>query len=188
MVDGPWGGHQGAYESQLRAEGEALLMEALAEGTSKTYRAAWDQWMFYSRVRSIDPFFHGQTRKEIRHDGKEILLYVVHLGITMSRAAGTVKSKLFAPRQMHVMGGYPGPLQGKPRLWMALKGLERRTGAAQRKLPMTPGISAGNAQVDPDPIASRNLRQRRGAVGRLDACLLLPDACRGIRVLRPSRT
>ena len=139
-VGGPRGGNQGAYEAQLRAEGEALLMEALAEGTSKTYRAAWDQWMVYARVRGIDPFFDGQTRKEIRHDAGEILVYVVHLGITMSRAAGTVKAKLFALRQMHVMGGYPGPLQGKPRLWMALKGLERRRGPARRKLPKTPGM------------------------------------------------
>ena len=34
-VGGPWGGNQGAYEAQLCAEGEALLMEALAEGTSE---------------------------------------------------------------------------------------------------------------------------------------------------------
>ena len=73
-------------------------------------------------------------------DEEEILLYVVHLGITMSRAAGTVKAKLFALRQMHVMGGYPDPLQGKLRLWMALKGLERRRGPARRKLPTTPGM------------------------------------------------
>ena len=58
----------------------------------------------------------------------------------MSRAAGTVKAKLFALCQMHVMGGYPDPLQGKPRLWMALKGLERRGGPARRKLPTTPGM------------------------------------------------
>ena len=139
-VRGPWGGTQGAYEAQLRTEGEALLMEALDEGTSKTYRTAWDQWMVYARVRRIEPFFDGQTRKEIRHDEEEILLYIVHLGITMSRAAGTVKAKLFALRQMHVMGGYPDPLQGKPRLWMALKGLERRRGPARRKLPTTPGM------------------------------------------------
>ena len=113
-VGGPWGGNQGAYEAQLRAEGEALLMEALAEGASKTYWAAWDQWMVYARVRGTDPFFDGQTRKEIRHDENKILLYIVHLGITMSRAAGTVKAKLFALRQMHVMDGYPDPLQGKP--------------------------------------------------------------------------
>ena len=36
-----------------------------------------------------------------------------------------------------------------------------------------------NAQVDPDPIAPRNLLQRRGAVGRLDACFLLPDSVSG---------
>ena len=160
-------------------------MEALAEGTSKTYRAAWDQWIVYSRVRSIDPFFDGQTRKEIRHDGEEILLYVVHLGITMSRAAGTVKAKLFALRQMHVMGGYPGPLQGKPRLWMALKGLERRRGAAQRKLPMTPGMLKWiRTQLHPKTCANDAVLW----AGLMLAFFFLMRVGEYVCVLRPLRT
>ena len=139
-VGGPWDAEPGAYEARLRSKGEALLMEALADGTSKTYRAAWDQWTTYARVRGIEPFLEGQTRKEIRQDEEEILLYMVHLGITMSRAAGTVKAKLFALRQMHIVAGYPDPLQGKPRLRMALKGLERRRGPGRRKLRTTPGM------------------------------------------------
>jgi hypothetical protein len=133
-------GNPDGYEARLKAEGEALLLEALAEGTSKTYRAAWEQWLTYARVRGRHPFFDGQTRPEIRQDEEEILLYVVHLGVTMSRAAGTVKAKLFALRQMHIMSGYPDPLLNKPRLWMAIKGLERRRGPARRKLPTTPGM------------------------------------------------
>ena len=52
--------------------------------------------MTYAPVRGIVPFLEGQTRREIRHDEEVILLSVVHLGITMSRAAGTVKAKPFA--------------------------------------------------------------------------------------------
>eukprot|EP00972_Heterocapsa_arctica_P078725 11608819-Heterocapsa_arctica.AAC.1 len=84
------------------------------------------------------PFLIGESRKEIREE--ELLLYVVHQGVTMARAAGTVKAKLFGVRKMHIVAGYPDPLVNKRRLWMAIKGLERRRGPARRKMPTTPGM------------------------------------------------
>eukprot|EP00972_Heterocapsa_arctica_P112337 16431189-Heterocapsa_arctica.AAC.1 len=69
----------------------------------------------------------------------------------MARAAGTVKAKLFGVRQMHIVAGYPDPLLNKRRLWMALKGLERRRGPARRKMPTMPGMLWWiRSQLDPE--------------------------------------
>ena len=67
-----------------------------------------------------------------------MLLYIVHYGVTLSRAAGTVLQKLFGVRQMHIVLGYQDPLEGKRRVWMAIRGLKRRSGGGKRKLPTTP--------------------------------------------------
>eukprot|EP00972_Heterocapsa_arctica_P066803 9857175-Heterocapsa_arctica.AAC.1 len=41
------------YEARLKAEGEALVLEALAEGTTRTYQASWIQWATYARLRGM---------------------------------------------------------------------------------------------------------------------------------------
>ena len=73
-------------------------------------------------------------------DEEELLLYIVHVGVTLQRAPGTVKQRLFSIRQMQIVAGFVDPLAGKRRLWMAVKGLTRRWGGSRRKLPTTPAM------------------------------------------------
>jgi hypothetical protein len=125
------------YGSVIRAEAESLMLEALAEGTQATYDLGWRQWIVYNRLRRTHPYLDGTSRQERVRDEDELLLYIAHTGVTMKRAVGTIKLRLFAIRQAHITAGYDDPLEGKKRLWLALKGLQKRTKSGQRKLPTT---------------------------------------------------
>ena len=69
----------------------------------------------------------------------------------MRHAPGTVLQRLFAIRQTHLAAGYMDPLEGRKRVWLAVKGLKRRYGAGRRKLPVTPAIRGTLApETQPD--------------------------------------
>ena len=51
----------------------------------------------------------GGAREEGRRDEEELPLFIVHLGITMGRASGTVLQKLLGIRQGYILLGYSGP-------------------------------------------------------------------------------
>ena len=116
------------------------MLEAMSHGTSAMYDLGWQQWLGYNRLRGTSPFLSGATREEKRKDEDELLMYLVHVGVTMRRAASTVKIKITAIRQGHLLAGFGDPLEGKKRLMLALKGLERRNGRGRRKLPTTTGM------------------------------------------------
>ena len=142
------------YEATVRATAEALMLEAMAFGTNAMYDLGWQQWLAYNRLRGSNPFLSGTTREEKRHDEDELLLYVVHVGVTLKRASSTVKIKITAVRQGHILAGFADPLEDKKRLTLALKGLERRNGRGRRKLPTTTGMLKwwkGTLDVDGDP-------------------------------------
>eukprot|EP00959_Pyramimonas_sp_CCMP1952_P334066 6996156-Pyramimonas_sp.AAC.1 len=60
---------------------------------------------------------------------------MVHLYNSLKRSHGTIRSQLLGIRSQHVMLGEPDPSAGKPRLWMALNGIENWQGPGNRKLP-----------------------------------------------------
>ena len=90
-----------------------LAVEAMAFGTTKTSNYAWEQRGQYCRLRGTEPYLTGETRGEKLRDEEELLLFIVHLGVTMGRASGTVLQKLFGIRQGHILLGYPGPPCGQ---------------------------------------------------------------------------
>ena len=94
------------YAAHLRSEGESLVLESMAEGTNHAYQSNWSGWCTYCKLRGVCPFLQGETRGEKQADEEELLLFLVHVGVTMARAPGTVKQKLFSIRQMHLVGGY----------------------------------------------------------------------------------
>eukprot|EP00971_Amphidinium_carterae_P234223 4647790-Amphidinium_carterae.1 len=59
---------------------------------------------------------------------------------------------MFAVRKQHIHNGLPDPLAGRPRVWMALAGLERLQGGKQaRKFPVTPEMLLWmRSQLDPE--------------------------------------
>ena len=52
-------------------------------------------------------------------------------------AEGTIRGTLFAVRFHHVSEGYPDPLVGRPRLWMVIKAIKRKSEKVTRKYPVT---------------------------------------------------
>ena len=66
------------YEEELRRECEALVVEALAEGTNRSYLAGWERWQAYCRLRGTRPFLDGDTREEKKKQEEEVLLFLVH--------------------------------------------------------------------------------------------------------------
>ena len=137
-IGAPWPG--AGYQYEVQRQAEALVLEAMSHGTGTSYTLGWNQWLSYCRLRGMSPFLEGTSRTERRQDEEEILYYIVYLGISMNRAASTVKTKLAALRQGHIVAGCGDPIEGKKRVLMAIKGLEKRNGRGRRKLPTTTGM------------------------------------------------
>ena len=125
------------YEAAMQRLVDAAVVASVARGTRATYGVAWRQWSTFCRIRGKSPILLGKTREEILADEEELLLFMVHLYNNLRRAHGTIRTKLLGVRSQHVMMGEADPLQGKPRVWMALNGIERWQGPGQRKLPVT---------------------------------------------------
>ena len=145
-------GNAAAYEDQSRRAGgradgdygatmqslvDAAVVASVARGTRATYSVAWRQWSTFCRIRGKSPILVGKTREEIRAEEEELLLFMVHLYNNLHRAHGTIRTKLLGVRSQHVMLGEADPLAGKPRIWMALNGIEKWQGPGKRKLPVT---------------------------------------------------
>ena len=74
----------------------------------------------FCTVRRRTPFLLGESRAERFEDEENLLMYMVHVGQTMAKAADTVRKRMFAIRQHHVSLGHPDPLVGKLRVTLAL--------------------------------------------------------------------
>ena len=69
-----------------------------------------------------------------------MLGFIVHNGVHLHRAPGTVKMRLAAIRSAHLNMGVPDPFEFMPRVSLALAGLKRRWGTKPRRQPVTPGM------------------------------------------------
>lgn len=113
------------------------MLQCLAAGTQSGYESSWRAWMLYCRLRRTSPFLLGRTHEEIKEDEEEILTYIVHLTENLTRAPGTVRGHISAIRNMHVQSGWGGPFESRPRVWRAVRGLEKARGTTARKWPVT---------------------------------------------------
>ena len=66
-----------------------------------------------------------------------VLYFIIHSGVVLKRAPGTVKLRVAAVRNHHLALGLPDPFYHMPRVTMALAGLERRFGTAERRHPIS---------------------------------------------------
>ena len=70
----------------------------------------------------------------------DLLVYMTYEASLTGNAYGTIKGRLMAIRHHHLVAGLAGPLQGKERLWLTLRGLKRASAEVIRKLPVTIGM------------------------------------------------
>ena len=125
------------FAARFAQQKEEMLLAHMADGTRTTYSLSWTQWLIFCRIMEVQPYLEGETKAERRSDEELLLDFVVHLGGTLKKAAGTVKQRVFGVRYRHIQEGRGDPLVGKVRLWLALKGLARLQGASERKFPVT---------------------------------------------------
>ena len=148
-------GEQGRFYAEqatrLRQEQEAMILACLAENTIAGYSALWVKWATYAQLRGAPEYLVGETAETRTKDEEELLMYVAYLACELRKAAAGIKQALFAIRFRHLQMGYTDPLQGKRRLWMALKGLAKITSKGPRKLPTTPAMLAWiRSRLDPE--------------------------------------
>jgi len=113
-----------------------LLLQGIAPGTSTAYASAWRQWEAFGFLRKQDPVLAARSWEESREHEEMLLDFCAHLKINMNRAAGTIKSKLFAIRHHHVVNGWGDPTRDKPRVALLLRALKRKQ-KMNRKFPVT---------------------------------------------------
>ena len=85
------------------------------------------------------PFFlTGDGCATRAKDEQRLIRFSVFLHQIMKRSISGIRQRLSAIRYTHIAAGFPDPLQGKPRLWAAIAGLQRWEGSPLTKLPVTP--------------------------------------------------
>ena len=99
-----------------------LAMASVATSTNKSYDASWNQWEQFRVVRKEDPFMDGT---EPGADQEVLLTWITFLHAVQKNAYNTIKNKVMAVRQRHLVAGFPDPLVAKPKVWLAFKGLKR---------------------------------------------------------------
>ena len=90
------------------------------------------------------------TREGTRADLVKEEDFLVDFALTLQaqgHAEGTVRGALFAVRFHHVSEGYPDPLVGRPRLWMVMKAIKRKSGKVTRKYPVTAKMMKSAAKM-----------------------------------------
>ncbi len=138
-TDNPPRGRVGPVTLQVRDLGVALadrLSQSVATSTDRTYAVAWNDWMIFCQVRRESPLIVEGGGEAGRIDEERLLMFCTHLAESLSRAAGTVKNKLMGIRHVHVVHGAGDPLQGKPRIWLLLRALQK-THKVLRRYPVT---------------------------------------------------
>ena len=112
-----------------------MTMRAMAQSTNRSYDNMWGQWVRFCRLRDHGRFLvSGDDRGG---DRDELLTYMAFNAGIMGNAYSTVKSKLMALRQGHLLAGCGDPLIAKERVRVALRGLRRASSDVARIFPVT---------------------------------------------------
>ena len=104
----------------MAAEKASLVMVHLAEGAKKAYTSAWNRWTLFCRLRDHGPWLEFESKRELRLQEEKVLDFVVHMSSTMTRAAGTIATHLYAIRKEHEVQGMGNPLERMSRVWPAM--------------------------------------------------------------------
>lgn len=111
------------------------MLKAVADSTDRTYASAWGHWPRFRRLRERQPFLTGGAAEA--EDEDDLLTFLIYWTSVLGQAYGTVKTKVHAVRQMHLRAGVKGPLAGKERVWLALRGFKRMSPSTAKKSPVT---------------------------------------------------
>ena len=90
---------------ELSPAAEALLLEALAAGTSRAYQGSWSQWAQYCEKSGVDPYITARTPESWAQGEAAVLEFMTHLSVNMRRAPSTIRQKLFAISFVHTAAG-----------------------------------------------------------------------------------
>lgn len=122
------------YLPRLARAVDMLWLASLAKTSATKYGYDWKHWEAYCLDRHISPWLTGTDR---RADIQLLLEFVADAGVLLGRRYTTVEGKLCAIRWYHLQAGLGNPLADTPAIKAALRGLKRRQGETQPKLPVT---------------------------------------------------
>ena len=130
----------GLKTTTYEEERNQLVMDKIALSSQKTYANQYKWWKRFCRVRGVTPVW--RTNEPNPEAENHVLDFIVHSGLVLNKAPGTVKLRISAIRNHHFNLGLPDPLLHMPRVRLALSGLKRRRGTQERRHPVTPRMLA----------------------------------------------
>ena len=116
--------------SQLSKEAHELVFNGIKQNTRRTYDSAYKQYKLFCEMYD----FNLMPATE-----EQILMYIAFLH-RRKLSPSTVHVYLASVRSMHIRNGIFDPLRDRPRIDLALRGVNLQTKAPQQKLPITIGI------------------------------------------------
>jgi hypothetical protein len=141
----------------------SLVWDKLAKSSQRTFSNQLQWWTLYCQARGLEPIWRSNAPSIEREN--LVLDIIVHSGVILQKAPGTVKIRIAAIRNHHLALGLPDPLFHMPRVAMALVGLKRRYGHQERRHPVTTKMLAwAKSRLNPE-------KSHEGAIMWAGLCL-----------------
>ena len=104
--------------------GLAIILSRHAALTNSVYNYQWRWWALFCRRRGTCPLLPAVERDAANREWRErmFLDYVLHCSVNVSRAVGTIRTRLLAVKARHAALGEPDPFTNVRRCWLALRG------------------------------------------------------------------
>lgn len=116
--------------ASLEAEAQNLLLNGIAPSTNKVYSSARNAFLQFCQRLNLSPLPASEHT---------LILFVAELH--QSKATSTIQTYLSGIRHLHIVSGYPNPLENKQKLQLVLRGCKRlKPPRACPRLPITPYI------------------------------------------------
>jgi hypothetical protein len=123
-------GQAGLAVRRLEEQAEVLLRAGIAQSTEKTYSTAQRGYLLFCQRLNLTPL-----------PATEDTLILFATELAQARAYSTIKTYLAGVRHLHVIHGLGNPLEGKLKLGLVLKGINRvKPRQNYTRLPVTPLI------------------------------------------------
>jgi hypothetical protein len=110
-----------------------LLGSCIAESSRGSYDGAFKHWLEWRTLRGSSIWL-DESAEDVED---ELLKFVAHRGMVLGYAHGTVHVMLNSIRHQHMLNRKGNPLEDRPLVRMAMKGLKRLQGGVVRKVPAT---------------------------------------------------
>ena len=130
----------GLRTTTYEEERNQLVMDKISQASQKTYNSQFKWWKRFCHVRGVNPIW--RSNQPCAESENLVLDFIVHSGLVLNKAPGTVKLRIAAIRNRHLALGLPDPFLHMPRVNLALAGLKRRRGCKERRHPVTPRMLA----------------------------------------------